>query len=143
MRRLVAVLVLTGIGAGGMWACGGDTLGVEDIPGIWEAISVNGSDVPGSVPTYVGGDTEIVEVVYDRFTFFDGNTCVYSFQQDGFADTLDGCEWERHEDPKRITIKPFAEFSDYSISGTVSGGRMTMSWPNEGGQPNVAVYQKQ
>ena len=139
MRTPIRAVVLVTAMTVGASACG-DSLGVEDIHGVWEAISVNGADVPGMVPIHGGDNTGIMELGYDRFTFFDGNICIYSFSFSGLDDSTDNCEWVLDEDAKRITIEILGVFSG---SGTVSGDRITMSWPNEGGDPNIFVYQKQ
>ena len=139
MRTRIRAVVLVAAMAVGASACG-DSFGVEDMHGVWEAISVNGSDVPGSVPIHVGSDTETMQIDHDRLTLSDGNTCTIHQSVDGSAATIDECEWVLDVDAKRITIELFGSFSG---SGPVSGSSITMSWPNEGGDPNVVVYQKQ
>jgi hypothetical protein len=46
MRRLVAALMLTGIAAGGMWACGSDSTGPNSIAGTYNLVSVDGDSLP-------------------------------------------------------------------------------------------------
>ncbi len=106
---------------------------------------MNGSALPGAVTLNRGTSTEIVEVVFDRFTFFDGNTCVRTYQWEAGEGTIH-CEWVLDEDAQRITVEILDLFSGATldqVSGTVSGDGITMSWRNTGGDPNVIVYQRQ
>jgi len=136
--RLRAVAWLTAAAVAGV-SCG-DSLGIEDIPGVWEGMSVNGVSLPGSVPINVGSGTEIIEIDYDRLTFYDGNTCIVNQSVEDIEFTSDECEWVLDVDAKQITVELF---DSYAASGAVNGGTMTMNWPNEGGDPNIAVYRKQ
>ena len=106
---------------------------------------MNGSALPGAVTLNRGTSTEVVEVVYDRITFFDGNTCLNTYQWEAGVTTL-FCLWVLDEDAQRITVELFDPITGAKLaqgSGTVSGDGITMSWPNTGGDPNVTVYQMQ
>ena len=65
MRRLVAALMLTGIAAGGMWACGSDSTGPNSIAGTYNLVSVDGDSLP--ITAYVSdgpaGTIDVTELV--------------------------------------------------------------------------------
>ena len=138
-RAVVSVAVM----AMGGSACGDDPVGMEDIPGVWEAISVNGSPVPGFVTINVGTEEEARSARYDLYTFVAGGTCqvVLNYSQGEVSHDL--CRWERLEEPGAITIVLSDGGLDVFLSGIVIGSLMTVTLPNEGGDPNIHVYRKQ
>ncbi len=139
----VRATVLVAAMAIGVSTCGDDPVGVEDIPGVWEAISVNGSPVPGFVTINVGTGEEARSVRYDLYTFLDGGTCkvVLNYSQGELSHEF--CRWELGEDAGTITIVLSAGGLDWFLPGVVNGALMTVTMPNEGGDPNIHVYRKQ
>jgi hypothetical protein len=141
MRIRVAVLVAAiAVSAG---ACTDSPVAFEDIPGVWEAISVNGSPVPGFVTIKVGMEEEARSARYELYTFLDDGTCrvVLNYSQGEISHNL--CRWDRHEDPAAITIVLGDGDPELFLSGIVNGSLLTVSTPNPGGDPNIRVYRKQ
>ena len=124
-------------------ACGDDPVGMEDIPGVWEAISVNGSPVPGFVTINVGTEAEAQAARYELYTFVDDGTCQLVWNYSLGELTNDLCRWERLEEPGALTIALSARRVDLPLSGIVIGSLLTVTMPNEGGDPNIRVYRKQ
>jgi hypothetical protein len=117
-----------------------DSVGIEDVPGRWNLTSVNDAGVPGTVTVYIGSHTWTADVDYDHFTFSDGGTCEWSYSWDDSPETALECDWVFTEETAVITIEasPAA-----TLSGPVSGARMTLEYVLSGGAPNVLVYVKQ
>ena len=118
-------------------------MGLEDIPGVWEALSVNGSPVPGFVTINVGLEEESRSARYELYTFVENDTCqlVQNYSQGELTNDL--CRWERLEEPGAITIVLSDSGLDVILSGIVIGSLMTVTNPNDGGDPNIHVYRKQ
>jgi len=139
LRAVVSVAVMV---IGGS-ACGDDPVGMEDIPGVWEAISVNGSPVPGFVTINVGLEEESRSARYELYTFVESDACQLVQNYSRGELTSDLCRWARLEEPGAITIVLSDSGLDVILSGIVIGSLMTVTIPNEGGDPNIHVYRKQ
>ena len=46
MKRLIAVLIVAGIAAGGMWACSGDSTSPSSIAGTYNLQTIDGQSLP-------------------------------------------------------------------------------------------------
>jgi len=119
-----------------------DSLSIDEVIGEWEAVSVNGTPVPGEVLIFVGDSTRTIPIEYDRFQFFEGGKCLSLLQYETARRTE--CEYRIDVERQTVTIEfpmigpPFA----FEIPGTFDGGQLTLRIPNRGGPPNVSVYQR-
>ena len=77
------------------------------------------------------------------YTFVGDGTCqlVWNYSQGELTNDL--CRWERLEEPGALTIVLSARGVDSLLSGIVIGSLLTVTMPNEGGDPNIRVYRKQ
>ena len=104
---------------------------------------MNGSPVPGFVTINVETEEEAQAARYELYTFVDDGTCQLVWNYSLGELTNDLCRWERLEEPGAITIVLSARRVDLPLSGIVIGSLLTVTMPNEGGDPNIRVYRKQ
>jgi hypothetical protein len=118
-RRWLAVGIL---GLVAVPACG-DAFGIEDVLGIWNAQSIGGHAVPGTV-VYEGVsyDTE-----YVRWTFYEGGHCTLTQLVDGITATYDDCDYTVDMARRTISIVFLYETWD----GSVDEGDMTLTDPQD------------
>lgn len=128
MRRLGVGIA---VGMLALAACD-NALGIDDVLGIWNAISVDGHAVPG--PVEIGGHT--FDVQYHRFTFLDGGLCVLSASIDGTVSSTDECGYSVDFEGETIAI---LLYDAVHIDGAIDGSTMTVV-DNEGVE---LVYRKE
>ena len=98
-----------------------DPLGIDDIVGTWDTMSINGYSVPGTV---IVEDREF-DVRYIRWTFDHGGACTVVAQIDGDVDTFDGCQYTVDLEQATIDIDLGDEFTE--LLGSIDGDRMTLT----------------
>lgn len=118
-RRLARWLALAALAAP---ACG-EPFGVADVLGIWNAETINGYAVPGSV-LYEG---VTYDTRYVRWAFYDGGQCTLTQLVDGVTATYDECEYEVEADRQTVAIVLLTETWD----GSVAGDRMELIDPQD------------
>ena len=97
-----------------------DSLGVEDILGIWEVISLNGDPVPGEVTIITGDSQDDINFDYIRVNVQSGNVCVLSWSVEGFGDSMDGT-YVLNIEANTLTTT----FDEVTLVGSISGDSMT------------------
>jgi hypothetical protein len=107
MRRLVAALMLTGIAAGGMWACGSDSTGPNSIAGTYNLVSVDGDSLPITAYFSDGpaGTIDVAELVSGYMRLNANGTYLRSHTYRTTRYTIDGHaidEVTRLVDPFRV-----------------------------------------
>lgn len=133
--------------AGGLlWTMACDnTLGIEDVLGVWRAIRVNGSPVPGDVDLYEGPYTRVVAFAFDRVEFLVGGRCVRSTGMAGDTTEAVGCMYvlDLEQDRVGLGVEPprvSLDIGGTTVPGVFDGLEMTLRWPNDSNPPNVIVY---
>jgi hypothetical protein len=113
--------------------------GPGDEVGVWECVSVNGHDVPGTVPLYLGSQTGGLTIVYERFRLEAGGGCTLAYSYEGIgADSATNCTHAVQFDEGTITIT----VNVTPLNGSIDGHSMTLVDANEGGPDNVSLYHK-
>jgi hypothetical protein len=130
MRTCSALLLAGAVGLGSTIACS-DTLGTEDLLGVWYATSIAGQTIPGTVSLY---GLEL-DIQYWRWTFEASGGCTYVLQYADDVETRDG-EYTADLERKTIAINLHG---DYSIEGSIDGSKMTLT----GEDGVVTVLRKQ
>jgi hypothetical protein len=120
MRSAARWLVLGALGVLSTTGCG-DPVGIDDVIGTWDTVSVNGYSVPGLV---VVQDREF-EVQYIQWTFENGGACTVVAQIDGEVDAFDGCSYTVDLEQATIDIDLDDEFTE--VRGSIDGDRMTLT----------------
>ena len=123
MRRLVAVLIVAGIAAGGMWACG-DSTDPDSIAGTYNLQTVDGESLP--IILGGGGDNMVelasaFERLNDDGTFLESST--FRLTEDGDVstdvETSDG-SWTQSG-----TAITFTYTGGGTFTGSISGNTLT------------------
>jgi hypothetical protein len=122
MRLTPRWLILGALLAGAALACE-DAVGVGDVRGIWNTVSIAGDVVPGTVD-YEG---TIFETEYVRWAFYDGDRCTLTQLVDGRTNTYDDCSYSADEGQQTVSIT----FQAQAWAGAIDGERMTLTDPQD------------
>ena len=94
-----------------------------DVRGVWNAQSIGGDDVPGTV-VY---DNDRLTAEYVRWVFFDDGPCLLTQRVDDLLATYDQCSYTVNEAEQTLVIA----FMDEEWSGSFDGSRLTLTDPQD------------
>ena len=110
IRRIIAVLIVAGIAAGGMWACG-DSTSPSSIAGTYTLVTVNGEEVPFEI--------QGMEITAGWIRLDSDGTYTISM-------TIDGVPPDPGNGTYTVDGSSIGFSGDYTGNGTLSGNTLTL-----------------
>ena len=127
IMRLTAVLLVAGVAAGGMWACGDESTSPSSIAGTYNLLTIDGLNLPVTVIQVDVGTVEVMsgfERLNTDGTFSESLTLRTT--EDGQVSTkvaTDGGSWTQSGPAIAFTYGGSGD----TFTGSVSGDRLTIT----------------